>query len=77
MKRYAVRQLAGRVGYHRPSKLGYLFGSQPGPEAQQDHDPVPLGMSRMRDIIKKTLQLGFAQRLCLFTLTDESSPTVS
>jgi hypothetical protein len=28
----------------------------------------------MRDIIKKTLQLGFAQHLCLFTLADEFSP---
>ena len=28
----------------------------------------------MRDIIKKTLQLGPPQHLCLFTLTDEFSP---
>jgi len=28
----------------------------------------------MRDIIKKTLQLGLAQHLCLFTLADEFSP---
>jgi hypothetical protein len=30
----------------------------------------------MRDMIKKAPQLGFAQRLCLFTLTDEAPPTV-
>jgi hypothetical protein len=57
--------------------LGDLFGSQPSFEAQQDHNLVSLGMSRMRDIIKKALQLGFAQRFCLFTLADESSPSVS
>jgi hypothetical protein len=28
----------------------------------------------MRDMIEKALQLGFAQCLCLFTLTDEFSP---
>jgi hypothetical protein len=28
----------------------------------------------MRDMIKKALQLGFAQRLRLFTFADESSP---
>jgi hypothetical protein len=27
----------------------------------------------MRDMIKKALQLGFAQRLCLFTLADNSA----
>ena len=54
--------------------MGNLFGSQPSPEAQQDHDPVPLGMSRMRDIIQKTLQLGLTQHFCLFTLADEFSP---
>ena len=31
----------------------------------------------MRDIIKKTLQLGLAQQLCLFTLADEFSPLCS
>jgi len=31
----------------------------------------------MRDIIKKTLQLGLAQHLCLFTLADEFSPLCS
>jgi hypothetical protein len=54
--------------------LSDLLGSQPSLEAQQDYGSVSLGMPRMRDMIKKALQLGFAQRLCLFTLTDEFSP---
>jgi hypothetical protein len=77
MKRYAVRQLAGRVGYHRPGELGDLFGSQPSLETQQDHDPISLRMPRMRNMIKKAPQLGFAQRLCLFTLADKFPPSVS
>ena len=40
---------------------------------KQRHKPL----TRMRDIIKKTLQLGFAQHLCLFTLADEFSPLCS
>jgi hypothetical protein len=31
----------------------------------------------MRDMIKKALQLGFAQRLCLFALADNFAPSVS
>jgi hypothetical protein len=57
--------------------LGDLFGSQPGLETEQDHYPIPLRMSRMRDMIKKALQLGFAQRLCLFALADNFAPSVS
>ena len=60
--------------FHRLALI-FVFGATCwGLEAQQNHNPVPLGVSRMRDIIKKTLQLGFAQHLCLFTLADEFSP---
>ena len=77
MKRYGVGEPAGRVGYHRPGQLSDLFDAQPGLETQQDHYPIPLRMSRMRNMIKKALQLGFAQRLCLFTLADNPAPSVS